>query len=65
VKTKRAHEIHQEMHDKYGEVVQFGPNMVSVSNPAWIPTLYPIRPGFPKVSLAIFDVYPAELSISE
>ncbi|KAL4768502.1 cytochrome P450 [Aspergillus nidulans var. acristatus] len=48
VKTKRAHEIHQEMHDKYGEVVQFGPNMVSVSNPAWIPTLYPIRPGFPK-----------------
>ncbi|KAL4868706.1 hypothetical protein BDV12DRAFT_95324 [Aspergillus spectabilis] len=48
VKTKRAHEIHQEIHDKYGEVVQFGPNMVSISNPAWIPTLYPIRPGFPK-----------------
>ncbi|KAL4931703.1 cytochrome P450 [Aspergillus undulatus] len=48
VKTKRAHKIHQEIHDKYGEVVQFGPNMVSVSNPAWIPTLYPIRPGFPK-----------------
>ncbi|KAL5341118.1 cytochrome P450 [Aspergillus crustosus] len=48
VKTKRAHEIHQEIHDKYGEVVQFGPNMVSVSNPVWIPILYPIRPGFPK-----------------
>ncbi|KAA8644051.1 cytochrome P450 [Aspergillus tanneri] len=48
VKTKRAHEIHQATHDHYGEVVRFGPNMVSLSNPAWIPTVYPIRTGFPK-----------------
>ncbi|RYP44066.1 hypothetical protein DL768_009435 [Monosporascus sp. mg162] len=48
VKSRRAHEIHQAVHDKYGEVVQFGPNMVSLANPAWIPTVYPIRPGFPK-----------------
>jgi len=48
VKSRRAHEIHQALHDKYGEVVQFGPNMVSLANPAWIPTVYPIRPGFPK-----------------
>lgn len=51
VKTGRAHEIHQAMHDKYGEVVQFGPNMVSLANPAWIPTVYPIRPGFPKARI--------------
>ncbi len=50
VKTGRAHEIHQAVHEKYGEVAQFGPNMVSLANPAWIPTVYPIRPGFPKAS---------------
>ncbi|KAL4867930.1 hypothetical protein BDV12DRAFT_170571 [Aspergillus spectabilis] len=48
VRTKRAHEIHHELHEKYGEVVRFGPNMVSLSNPAWIPVLYPARAGFPK-----------------
>lgn len=50
VTTGRSHEIHHAIHDKYGEVVRFGPNMVSLGNPAWIPQLYPIRPGFPKVS---------------
>ncbi|KAL5333961.1 cytochrome P450 [Aspergillus crustosus] len=48
VRTKRAHEIHHELHNKYGEVVRFGPDMVSLSNPAWIPVLYPARAGFPK-----------------
>ncbi|KKK20298.1 hypothetical protein ARAM_002428 [Aspergillus rambellii] len=38
VNTKRAHEIHQAVHEKYGEIVQFGPNMVSLANPEWIPT---------------------------
>lgn len=49
VKTGRSHEIHRAVHDRYGEVVRFAPNMVSLANPAWIPQLYPIRPGFPKV----------------
>lgn len=49
VRTGRSHEIHQAVHDRYGEMVRFGPNMVSLGNPAWIPQLYPIRPGFPKV----------------
>ncbi|KAL4784157.1 cytochrome P450 [Aspergillus varians] len=48
VRTRRAHEIHQSMHDKYGEVVRFGPNMVSLTNPAWIPAVYPSRMGVPK-----------------
>lgn len=51
VKTGRAHEVHHEMHEKYGEVVRFGPNMVSLANPDWIPTLYPIRPGFIKARI--------------
>lgn len=50
VKSGRAHEYHRDMHAKYGPIVRFGPNMVSVSDPRVIPTIYPSRPGFPKVS---------------
>ena len=49
VKTGRAHLYHQAVHAKYGDVARIGPHMVSISNPEAIPTLYPIRPGFPKV----------------
>lgn len=49
VKTMRAQEIHWEAHQKYGDCVRFGPNTVSLSDPAAIPELYPVRPGFPKV----------------
>lgn len=49
VRTGRAHEIHNEMHDKYGTFVRFGPNIVSVSDPEAITTLYPMRMGFVKV----------------
>lgn len=49
VKSMRAHEIHQEQHEKYGDAVRFGPNMISLSDPAAIPALYPMRAGFPKV----------------
>jgi hypothetical protein len=49
VHTGRAHLYHQAVHAKYGEIVRIGPHMVSISNPKAIPTVYPIRPGFPKV----------------
>jgi len=49
VTTKRAHLIHQEMHEKYGEVVRTGPNTVMFSNPEVIQTVYTMRPGFVKV----------------
>ncbi|KAE8373926.1 cytochrome P450 [Aspergillus bertholletiae] len=48
VSTTRAHLILQDVHKKYGEVVRIGPNMVSFSNPAAIPTVYPMRAGLPK-----------------
>jgi hypothetical protein len=48
VRTQRAHEIHQAAHEEYGDVVTFGPNMVSLADPAWIKQIYPMRPGFPK-----------------
>ena len=49
VKTGRARQIHQQMHEQYGDVVRFGPNMVSISDPSVISTVYPMRAGFPKV----------------
>ena len=49
VRSKRSHEIHANLHDKYGDLVRFGPNMVCISDPAAIATVYPMRPGFPKV----------------
>lgn len=51
VTTKEAHLIHQRLHDKYGEVVRVGPNTVIFRDPTAIPTVYPMRAGFPKVSL--------------
>jgi hypothetical protein len=51
VTTRNAHVFHQRAHERYGDAVRFGPNMVSLADPAWIPTVYPIRPGFPKASL--------------
>lgn len=49
VKTGQAHLHHQRVHEKYGDVVRIGPNMVSISNPEAIPIIYPMRTGFPKV----------------
>jgi hypothetical protein len=49
VKTMNSHEIHQHYHLRYGDLVRLGPNMVTISDPAAIPTVYPMRPGCPKV----------------
>ncbi|KAI0204034.1 putative benzoate 4-monooxygenase cytochrome P450 [Astrocystis sublimbata] len=48
VTTKQAHVKLQDAHEKHGEVVRIGPNMVSISNPEAIPTVYTTKPGFPK-----------------
>jgi hypothetical protein len=53
VQTRRAHEIHEHVHEKYGPIVRFGPDMVSLADPAFIPTVYPVRPGFPKVCMEL------------
>jgi hypothetical protein len=58
VKTGRSHEIYQSIHE-HEDFVRVGPNMVSISNPAAIPDVYPMRPGFPKVGsyLAVNMIY--------
>lgn len=70
VRSRRAHEIHMKLHIKHGDCVRFGPNMVSISDPAAIATVYPMRPGFQKVrarqlniSSGCKDVYRADSCI--
>ena len=49
VMSNRAHDIHIQLHRQYGKLVRFGPNMVSISDPAEIPTIYGFNPIFQKV----------------
>ncbi|KAI0187259.1 cytochrome P450 CYP4/CYP19/CYP26 subfamily protein [Astrocystis sublimbata] len=48
VRTTRGHLIHQDLHEKYGEVIRTGPRNVLFSNPEAISVVYPARSGFPK-----------------
>ncbi|KAB8343000.1 hypothetical protein FH972_022594 [Carpinus fangiana] len=43
-----AHDVHVAAHRQYGPVVRFGPNMVSVSDPAEIQHIYAVTAGFKK-----------------
>lgn len=49
LQTGRSHDIHMDLHDKYGTFVRLGPNMISISDPNALPTVYPSRPGVKKV----------------
>ena len=49
VLSNRAHDIHIQLHRRYGKIVRFGPNMVSISDPAEISTIYGFNPIFQKV----------------
>ncbi|ERF68113.1 hypothetical protein EPUS_06924 [Endocarpon pusillum Z07020] len=40
VRSRKAHEIHIDLHAKYGKLVRFGPNMVSVGDPSEISNIY-------------------------
>src|SRR2546429_8194413 len=49
VLSGRAHDVHISLHRKYGKLVRFGPNMVSVGDPAEIPNIYGFSGKFAKV----------------
>ena len=51
VLTGNAHEVNTGLHKKYGKLVRFGPNMVSVSDPAEIPHIYGFNGKFIKVRM--------------
>lgn len=46
--TTRPHEYHISLHKKYGRLVRFGPNMVSVTDPKEIQHIYDFAGTFPK-----------------
>lgn len=48
VRNGNAHDIHITLHRKYGRLVRFGPNMISVSDPAEIPNIYGFNGKYPK-----------------
>ena len=54
VLTYRAHDIHTALHRRYGPLVRFGPNMVSVGDPTEIGTIY----GFTKPWLKVSELGP-------
>ena len=49
VVSNRAHDIHIALHRKYGKLVRFGPNMISVADPAEIANIYGFTGKFRKV----------------
>lgn len=49
VLSNRAHDIHIALHQRYGKLVRFGPNMVSVGDAAEIPNLYGFTGKYAKV----------------
>lgn len=51
--SRRAHEIHITLHEKYGKLVRVGPNMVSVGDPAEIHNIYGSTAKFQKVGCPI------------
>jgi hypothetical protein len=50
--SRKAHEIHIDLHEKHGKLVRFGPNMVSVGDPSEIPNIYRMHAPLLKVCLA-------------
>lgn len=51
VLSNRAHDIHIDLHKQYGKLVRFGPNVVSVGDPAEIPNLYGFTGKYQKVRM--------------
>lgn len=50
VLSNRAHDIHISLHERYGKLVRFGPNMVSVGDATEISKIYGFGRRFVKVS---------------
>ncbi|KAF2205452.1 pisatin demethylase [Delitschia confertaspora ATCC 74209] len=48
VRSNKAHDIHVALHRKYGKIVRFGPDMVSVQDPREIAKIYNYAGTFPK-----------------
>jgi hypothetical protein len=52
--SRRAHDIHIGLHEKYGHLVRFGPNMVSVGNAQEVDKVYRMHNPLAKVCYYFF-----------
>jgi len=59
VLSYKAHDIHISQHMKYGPVVRFGPNMVSVACPSEVGTIYGFSKPWLKVRISCY--FPKQL----
>jgi hypothetical protein len=51
----KAHDVHIAQHRKYGDLVQIGPNVVSVTDPDEIPKIYDFAGKYLKVGQSCFQ----------
>ena len=66
VKTGDAHQIHTDLHRKYGTVVRSGPNAVMVSQPKAIDTIYGFKNRLEKVRSPELSLnHPTDITQSE
>lgn len=49
VRSGNAHQIHIELHQKYGKLVRFGPNNISVGDATELQKIYGIKANLQKV----------------
>ena len=50
VRTGASHETQIKLHERYGDIVRLGPNLLSFSNPNALSDIYGVsKPGFVKV----------------
>lgn len=62
VLSYKAHDKHIQQHRKYGPIVRFGPNMVSVGSSTEISTIYKFSRPWIKVRLSIME-FPASANL--
>ena len=59
VTTRKTEQTHIKLHEKHGDVVRVGPNVLSFADPKALKVIYGLNKGFTKVRLtAGHNIYP-------
>ncbi|KAI9798293.1 MAG: hypothetical protein M1833_004865 [Piccolia ochrophora] len=58
--SRRAEVTHRKLHDKHGDIVRLGPNVLSFGDPQALKTIYGLKKGFVKS-----EFYPVQQSVSK
>ena len=60
---REAQHKHVALHRQYGPLVRFGPNMVSIGDPAEIPKIYSFKGTYVKVGLVLYHAFSWRLNV--